>query len=165
MRTLAHQLVEKRYVELGETTRIVVLPLTETGLPQHLVDPGQPVPLDLLAGRPVNLVLDEEGLSADLCFQGPPVRCRFPWEAVIAVQDPSGNLVQTLVVTVATVMADESIKPTSPENLMTLLSNPHSPSVAVIDGGGGAASVNPRPDKPKLKLVDTAWEQNDEVEP
>ncbi len=113
MKTLAHTLIQLRYVEGGATTRFVVLPIPDSGLPRSLVDAGRPVPLDLLTGRPVNLKLDEEGLEADLCFEGPPVHCRFPWEAVVATQDASGELVQTLVVTVATVMEDSSLRPTS----------------------------------------------------
>jgi hypothetical protein len=135
MRTLAHALIQRRYVERGETTRIVVLPVPDCGLPQRLVDGGQPVPLDILAGRPTNLVLDDDGISVDLCFGGPAVRCRFPWEAVMAVQgaddadvDVSGKLLQTLVVTVATVMEDHSVRPASAEHFASLAGAAESPA-------------------------------------
>jgi stringent starvation protein B len=117
MRTLAHALIHGRYVERGETTRIVVVPMADSGLPQQLVEAATPVPLDILAGRPTNLELGDAGLSVDLCFSGPPVRCSFPWEAVVAVQGPGDGggvaLVQTLVVTVATVMEDHTLRPAS----------------------------------------------------
>lgn len=106
---LALELIRVRYVENRATTRVVVAPLPGSGLPAALVEAGQPVMLDLLAGRPVNLELDETGLSADLCFTGPPVRCRFPWTAVLAVQTPEGTLAQTLVVTMSMVMEDGSL--------------------------------------------------------
>jgi stringent starvation protein B len=139
MRTLAHALIHRRYVEQGETTRIVVLPVPDCGLPQRLVDAAQPVPLDILAGRPTNLVLDDDGVSVDLCFGGPAVRCRFPWEAVMAVQGAdtadagvdvgaSAKLLQTLVVTVATVMEDHTIRPASAEHFASLAGAEESPA-------------------------------------
>ncbi len=107
---LARTLIHDFYDEKGVTTQIVVAPLPDCGLPDSLVEAGQPIRLDLLSGRPVNLVLDDTGLSADLCFQGPPVSCRFPWASVLAVRDPSGSLVKTMVVTMAMVMDDGSLE-------------------------------------------------------
>lgn len=112
MKTKAHALVQRRYVDRGKTTRIVVLPAPGTGLPAGLLEGGRPVPLDLLAGRPVNLHLDDEGMSVDLCFDGPPTRCTLPWATVVAVQsEESEELVQTLAVTVAVRMEDDSLRP------------------------------------------------------
>ncbi len=116
MRTKAHALIQRRYIEKGNTTRIVVLPLIDSGLPEELVHAGQPIPLDLLAGRPVNLALYETSLEADLCFGGSPIRCTFPWTAVIAAQDEWGNLEQTLTMTVAVRMEDDSLSPTQLPN-------------------------------------------------
>lgn len=164
MRTLAHALVQQRFVDRGETTRIVVMPLPDSGLPNHLIKAGQPVPLDLLAGKPVHLELDDIELGADLCFQGPPIRCTFPWESVIAVQDKSGTLIQTLVVTVATVMEDKSIQPSSRDRLESLLPNAVSfesidggterPHISVLDGSGAKSSETQPRKKPKLELID-----------
>ncbi len=109
MQPLAHRLIRQRYLERGATTRIVVLPLPGSGLPPALVEAGKPIPLDLLAGRPVNLELDDQGLSADLCFAGPPVRCRLPWSAVAAVQGADGELVETMTLAVALIMEDGSL--------------------------------------------------------
>ena len=106
---LARKLIQERYVENGSTTQVVVAPLPDSGLPGSFLEAGQPVRLDILAGRPVNLALDNQGFSADLCFSGPPVTCRFPWTAVLAVQTPEGSLAKTLVVTMAMVMGDGSL--------------------------------------------------------
>lgn len=163
MRPLAQAQVQQRFVERGETTRIVVMPLPDSGLPMHLIEAGQPVPLDLLAGKPVRLELDETGLAADLCFQGPPVRCTFPWESVIAVQDTTGSLIQTLVVTVAMVMEDRSIKPSSPGRIETLLPNTvagtsldggtERPHISVLDGSGKRGSETQPHKRPQLELI------------
>lgn len=158
MKTMAQALIERRYVQQGRTTRVVVLPLPDSGMPQELVEAGQPVPLDLLSGRPVNLELDEQGLEANLCFAGPPVRCSFPWEAVIAAQDLSDELVQTLVVTVAAVMEDGSLRPTegeppSDEAPEQASGQPRGvPSMALLDGKGQAASAPEPPQKPRPQL-------------
>jgi len=111
MKTKAQSLITLRYVERGETTRIVVLPTERSGVPKAHVDAGKPLPLDLLAGRPINLELDDDGLSAELCFEGPPIRCEFPWASVVAVQGDDGSLVPTVVVTMAVKMEDESLVP------------------------------------------------------
>lgn len=168
MRTLAHAMILRRYVERGETTRIVVLPVPDCGLPQRLVDAGQPVPLDILAGRPTNLLLDDDGVSVDLCFGGPAVRCRFPWEAVMAVQgleeegggpDPgvSGKLLQTLIVTVATVMEDHSIRPASAEHFASLAGASESPapgsSPPPEHPHGPPRGPRPRAGRPRFQVI------------
>ena len=166
MRTLAHSLVERRYVEQGKTTRIVVVPHRESGLPDSLIEAAQPVPLDLLAGRPVNLELDDQGLSADICFAGPPVRCSFPWESVVAVQDGSGSLVQTLIVTVATVMEDRSVRPVAQEHLLELVirdgdpadADRSGPAMEVLSGGGRKDTEQRAKRRPKLAVVEGAPE-------
>jgi len=146
MRTKAHAIIQRRYVEQGNTTRFVVLPLPGGGLPADLVDGAQPVTLDLLAGRPVNLELDDEGLSADLCFGGPPTRCSFPWESVVAVQDSSGQLVPTLVVTVAMVMEDDTVE------AATGAAGPDSP-MTVLEGGGAGPEATPD-HRPVFEVID-----------
>lgn len=162
MRTMARALITRRYVEQGNTTRIVVLPLAESGLPQSLVETGHPVPIDLLAGRPVNLDMDEEGLSADLCFAGPPVRCNFPWEAILAVQSPQGDIVQTLVVTIAMVMEDESVRPGTMDRLSNFEGKPEmisspiahaTPSMVLLDGTGDSPNNNSKEKRPQLKII------------
>lgn len=115
LRPKARALIQRRYVERGATTRIVVAPMPGSGLPGDLIEKALPVPLDLLTGRPVNLELSDEGLEADLCFGGPPVRCTLPWSAVLAVQEDAGEeLEQTLVVTLALRMEDDSLVPVRP---------------------------------------------------
>lgn len=167
MRTLAHALIHRRYVERGETTRIVVLPVPGCGLPQRLVDAAQPVPLDLLAGRPTNLVLDDDGISVDLCFGGPAARCRFPWEAVMAVQGAedeaggpdtgvAGKLLQTLIVTVATVMEDHSIRPASAEHFASLAGAAESPapgSSPPPDHSHTPRGPRPRGGRPRFQVI------------
>jgi hypothetical protein len=160
MRTLAHALIQKRFVEKGDTTRLIVLPVPESGLPDTLVEAGQPVTLDLLSGRPVNLTLGEKGLEADLCFAGPPVHCTFPWEAVLATQDTSGTLVQTMVVTIATVMEDSSLQATEPmaEETASMVSNPSTtpPKMALIKNGDSEEATQEQEQerkRPSLRVV------------
>jgi hypothetical protein len=114
MNPLARKLIQQRYLDRGTSTRMVVLPLPGCGLPEGLVDAAQPVTLDLLVGRPVNLELDDESLWADLCFSGPPVRCCFPWSGIAAVQGPDDTLVETLAVAIAVVMEDGGLSLASP---------------------------------------------------
>lgn len=167
MRTLAHALIHRRYIEKGLTTRFITLPLPESGLPQNIVQEGQPVTLDILAGRPVNLELEQQGMSVDLCFDGPPVRCTFPWQAVLATQDASGELVQTTVVTVATVMEDNSLlaqPPTeggAPES--SVEADAAVPRVSVLEGGGknersdhsASTGGDKKRARPRLQLVES----------
>jgi len=161
MRTLAHALIQRRYVEKGMTTRFITLPIPDSGLPQSLVEAGQPVTLDILAGRPVNLELSDAGLRVDLCFSGPPQRCRLPWHAILATQDLSGDLVQTTVVTVATVMEDSSLVAAQPpEELLSEKGKGEeasTPPIAVLGGGRPPrASGEPSQRRPKLRLVSSA---------
>jgi hypothetical protein len=158
MRTLAHALIQRRYVEKGMTTRFITLPIPDSGLPQTLVQAGQPVTLDILAGRPVNLELSDAGLSVDLCFSGPPQRCQLPWQAILATQDLSGDLVQTTVVTVATVMEDNSLVAAQPPEEMVRtqkkLEEVSAPPIAIVKGGKPSqAQVKPARSRPKLHLV------------
>jgi len=156
MHTLARNLIHDRYVEKGETTRIVVLPLPQSGLPSQLVEAKQPVPLDLLADRPVNLQLTDEGMAADLCFAGPPQRCYFPWETVIAVQDSTGELIQTVVVAMALVMEDNSL---------TLLSSDHFAGVAPMDGPQPTPAPPDSGSGPVISLVPNRPSQDSPVPP
>ncbi len=85
MRTLAQKVIEEAYVKRGLTVRLLILPAAETNLPEYLVREEQPVTIDLLANRPINLVMDNAGLKADLCFEGPPIRCEFGWHHILMV--------------------------------------------------------------------------------
>ena len=159
MKTLAQALIERRYLEQGRTTRVVVLPLPHSGLPEELIEAGQPVSLDILSGRPVNLHLDREGLAVDLCFTGPPVRCSFPWEAVVAAQSPTDDLIQTLVVTVASVMEDGSLQPTKaqlPDEDEAPAEQTNTPAMAVLKGEGKGPARRVRHQRPRLQLVSTS---------
>ena len=158
MRTLAHALIQRRYVEKGMTTRFITLPIPDSGLPQSLVEAGQPVTLDILAGRPVNLELSDAGLSVDLCFDGPSQRCQLPWEALLAVQDLSDDLVQTTVVTVATIMENGALVAAQPPEEMVRtqkeLEEASTPPIAILEGGKEkSAHARTAPGRPRLHLV------------
>jgi hypothetical protein len=140
VRTLAESLIRRRYIDRGDTTKIIVVPVPGCGLPDQFIEAGIPVPIDLLAGRPINIDMDNDGIGVDLCFNGPPARCRFPWWSVLLVQDVSGKPVQTQVVTVAMVMEDGSRVPIPPRCEIKGIdvdgTEPSRPGLTLIKGGG-----------------------------
>lgn len=89
-RPLAWKLIEKRYIKKGKTTKIAVLPIPNTGLPEELTNKNKAVVLKIRAGRPVNLQMTENGISGEWCFNHNPITklCSFPWHAILFVQSP-----------------------------------------------------------------------------
>lgn len=89
-------------VERGLALKATIELIREKGVtPQLLIDATQPgvVVLDWVKERfgkqliidldityPLNLVMDEVGVKADLAFARSTVRCTFPWDAIIAVR-------------------------------------------------------------------------------
>lgn len=85
MRPLAQKLIEDQYIKRGNTVRILVIPAIGSNLPEYLIEKGEPVGLDLLSNRPINLKMNENGIEADLCFNGPPVTCLISWSHILGV--------------------------------------------------------------------------------
>jgi len=89
-RPLAQKFIEDYHVQKGKTISFLVTTHDYQNLPPEFVDNPDPTRIDLLGGRPTNVVCTQEGFSADLCFQGPPQSCLFKWIDVFAVSlDPA----------------------------------------------------------------------------
>jgi hypothetical protein len=82
-RPRAQTFVEDLHVNKGETVKLFVAYRPEQGMPESVPQPITNI--DLLGGRPTNVVCDNAGFEVDLCFNGPVQRCRFRWQDIIAV--------------------------------------------------------------------------------
>ena len=111
LRTLAQAMIEERYCTKGKTTKIVVIPHSGDGLPIPLASVRGPIPIYLMAHRPINLRFNKDGMSVDLCFgNDPPIPCFFQWDHVVAVQNMEDSLVSVTAITVSTIMEDHSVQ-------------------------------------------------------
>lgn len=144
LRTLAQAMIEERYFDHGQTTKIVVLPHTGDGLPIPFTTVRSPIPIDLMANRPTHLKFSTEGVGVDLCFgSDPPTPCFFQWDHVLAVQDLEGSLVSVTAITVSTIMEDRSIQEYVQPALKEML------LVTPKDEDPGALSTLERTERPK----------------
>lgn len=73
---------------LGEVIRLHVIVNSNQGIPDSFPELSI-IPIDVLPNRPLNLEFDEDSMSIDLCFMGPPQRCRFRWDDIVAVSQKS----------------------------------------------------------------------------
>ena len=113
MKTLARKLIEEIYIKQGLSLRIVVVPRVESGIPSHILNQfPRGVPLDLMPNRPLCVFVDDEAISMDLCFDGPPSRCVFKWSDIIAVGE-----VMTTIPWPSVLMEDGTLEPVEHEML------------------------------------------------
>lgn len=73
----------------GHTPKVVVdATHDDVVMPDYIKDRwGNQMPIDLDAKNPLNIDFDEEGVHADLAFNGHVARCTLPWRRIYIVID------------------------------------------------------------------------------
>jgi len=84
-KTYVQSFVEEHFSKRGETVFLAVICREGQGLPSSFLENKHPIMFNMLGGRPLNVLFENDTISMDLCFSGPPQTCTFKWEDIIAI--------------------------------------------------------------------------------